>query len=164
VTTQLDWEVELAFVIGRGGKNIKPENAMEYVWGYTVANDVSARDVQVAHGGQFFKGKSLDGTYPMGPWIVTADEILDPNALSLRCRVNGVTKQNSNTSEFIFKIPELINWLSRGMTLLPGDVISTGTPSGVGLGHKPPEYLKVGDVVECEVEGIGTIRNRVVQA
>ncbi len=164
VTAQLDWEVEMAFIIGRGGKNIRPENAMEHVWGYTVANDVSARDVQVAHGGQFFKGKSLDGTYPMGPWIVTADEISDPNALPLRCRVNGVTKQNSNTSEFIFKIPELIDWLSRGMTLLPGDIISTGTPSGVGLGHKLPEYLKVGDVMECEVDGIGTIRNRVVQA
>ena len=162
VSVQIDWEVELAFIIGRGGKNIKPEEAMSHVFGYTVVNDVSARDVQVAHGQQFFKGKSLDGACPMGPWIVTADEAPDPNALGLRCRVNGVTKQDSNTSEFIFKIPELIDWLSRGMTLLPGDVVCTGTPSGVGLGRTPPEYLKPGDLVESEVDGIGTIRNRVV--
>ena len=162
VSEQIDWEVELAVVIGKQGKNIARANAMEYVFGYTVINDVSARDVQNAHGGQFFKGKSLDGACPMGPWIVTRDEVPDPHALPLRCRVNGVTKQDSTTADFIFDIPAMIDWLSRGMTLLPGDVISTGTPSGVGFARTPPEFLKPGDVVECEVEGIGMIRNRVV--
>jgi 2-keto-4-pentenoate hydratase/2-oxohepta-3-ene-1,7-dioic acid hydratase in catechol pathway len=162
VSVQIDWEVELAFVIGRSGKNIRAAEAMDYVFGYTVVNDVSARDLQTSHGGQFFKGKSLDGTCPMGPWIVTRDEIADPNALPVRCRVNGVTKQDSTTAEFIFKIPDLIEWLSRGLTLLPGDVVATGTPAGVGFARTPPEFLKPGDVVECEVGGIGTIRNSVM--
>jgi 2-keto-4-pentenoate hydratase/2-oxohepta-3-ene-1,7-dioic acid hydratase in catechol pathway len=162
VSTQMDWEVELGVVIGKAGKNIPRDRAFEHVFGYTVINDVSARDIQNSHGGQFFKGKSLDGACPMGPWIVTRDEIPDPHALPLRCRVNGVVKQESNTSDFIFDIPALIEWLSKGMTLLPGDVIATGTPSGVGFARTPPEFLKPGDVVECEVEGIGTIRNRVV--
>jgi 2-keto-4-pentenoate hydratase/2-oxohepta-3-ene-1,7-dioic acid hydratase in catechol pathway len=164
VSAQMDWEAELAFVIGRAGKNIASADAMDYVFGYTVSNDVSARDVQSGHGGQFFKGKSLDGAFPMGPWIVTRDEVPNPDALGIRCRINGVTKQNSNTSEFIFKIPALIDWLSRGMTLLPGDIVSTGTPSGVGFARKPPEFLRPGDVVECEIDGLGTIRNRVVAA
>jgi 2-keto-4-pentenoate hydratase/2-oxohepta-3-ene-1,7-dioic acid hydratase in catechol pathway len=164
VSVQIDWEAELAFVIGRVAKKVSSDDAMEYVFGYTVANDVSARDIQYAHGGQFFKGKSLDGSCPMGPWIVTRDEVPDPHALPIRCRVNGVTKQDSNTSQFIFNIPQLIEWLSRGMTLLPGDVVCTGTPPGVGHARKPPEYLKPGDVVECEVEGVGLIRNRVVSA
>jgi len=129
-----------------------------------VINDVSARDVQSGHGGQFFKGKSMDGACPMGRWIVTRDEVPDPNNLAIRCRVNGVTKQDSNTSEFIFKIPELIEWLSRGMTLVPGDVVATGTPSGVGFARTPPEFLRPGDVVECEVERVGLIRNKVVAA
>ena len=162
VSEQIDWEVELAVVIGRGGKNISRQSAMQHVFGYTVVNDVSARDIQNAHGGQFFKGKSLDGACPMGPWIVTRDEVPDPQALAIRCRVNGVTKQDSTTSEFIFDVPSMIEWLSTGLTLLPGDVIATGTPSGVGFARTPPEFLRPGDVVECEVEGVGTIRNRVV--
>jgi 2-keto-4-pentenoate hydratase/2-oxohepta-3-ene-1,7-dioic acid hydratase in catechol pathway len=161
VSEQMDWEVELAFVIGRRGKNLARQDALAHVFGYTVVNDVSARDLQNAHGGQFFKGKSLDGACPMGPWIVTRDEVADPHALPIRCRVNGVTKQDSTTAEFIFDIPAIIEWLSRGLTLLPGDVIATGTPSGVGFARTPPEFLKPGDVVECEVEGIGTIRNKV---
>jgi 2-keto-4-pentenoate hydratase/2-oxohepta-3-ene-1,7-dioic acid hydratase in catechol pathway len=161
VSTQIDWEVELAVIIGRRGKNIPAAEAMEYVFGYTVVNDVSARDIQAAHGGQFFKGKSLDGSCPMGPWIVTADEITDPHALAIRCRVNGVVKQESNTALMIFNIPTTIEILSRGMTLEAGDVIATGTPSGVGFARTPPEFLKPGDVVECEVENIGIIRNSV---
>ncbi len=162
VSVQIDWEVELGVVIGRAGKNIPASDALDYVFGYTVLNDVSARDLQNAHGGQFFKGKSLDGSCPMGPVIVTRDEIGDPHNLPVRCRVNGVTKQDSTTAEFIFNIPAVIEWLSKGMTLLPGDVIATGTPAGVGFARTPPEFLKPGDVVECEVEGIGTIRNNVV--
>jgi 2-keto-4-pentenoate hydratase/2-oxohepta-3-ene-1,7-dioic acid hydratase in catechol pathway len=161
VSTQIDWEVELGVVIGRRGKNIRAAEAMEYVFGYTVVNDVSARDIQTAHGGQFFKGKSLDGSCPMGPWIVTADEVPDPHALAIRCRVNGVVKQESNTAAMIFNIPTIIEILSRGMTLEAGDVIATGTPSGVGFARTPPEFLKPGDVVECEIEGIGIIQNPV---
>lgn len=161
VSSQIDWEVELAVVIGRHGKNIPAAEAMDYVFGYTVVNDVSARDLQTGHGGQFFKGKSLDGTCPMGPWIVTADEIPDPHALTLRCCVNGVLKQESTTADMIFNIPTTIEILSRGMTLEPGDVIATGTPSGVGFARTPPEFLKPGDVVECEIEGIGIIQNPV---
>lgn len=161
VSTQIDWEVELAVIIGRRGKNISAAEAMDYVFGYTVINDVSARDLQTAYGGQFFKGKSLDGSCPMGPWIVTADEVPDPHALTLSCRVNGVTKQESSTADMIFNIPTAIEFLSRGMTLEPGDMIATGTPSGVGFARTPPEFLKPGDVVECEVEGIGVIRNTV---
>ncbi len=163
VSAQNDWEVELGVIIGSRGKNIQRADAFEHVFGYTVVNDVSARDLQVAHGKQFFKGKSLDGYCPMGPWIVTRDEIPDPHALALRCRVNGVLKQEGNTRDLIFDIPAIIEWLSRGMTLLSGDVIATGTPSGVGFARTPPEYLQPGDVVECEVEGIGAIRNRVVR-
>jgi 2-keto-4-pentenoate hydratase/2-oxohepta-3-ene-1,7-dioic acid hydratase in catechol pathway len=161
VSTQIDWEVELGVVIGKRGKNISAADAFDYVFGYTVVNDISARDLQNGHGGQFFKGKSLDGACPMGPWIVTADEISDPHNLPLRCRVNGVVKQDSNTNDLIFKIPTLIESLSRGMTLEPGDVLATGTPQGVGFARTPPEFLKPGDVVECEVEGIGVIRNTV---
>jgi 2-keto-4-pentenoate hydratase/2-oxohepta-3-ene-1,7-dioic acid hydratase in catechol pathway len=162
VSDKIDWEVELGVVIGKRGKNIKRSEALDHVFGYTVINDVSARDLQRSHQ-QFFKGKSLDGACPMGPWIITKDEIPDPHVLPVRCRVNGVTKQDSNTSDFIFDIPAMIEWLSAGMTLLPGDIIATGTPEGVGFARTPPEYLKEGDVVECEVEGIGVIRNRVVR-
>jgi 2-keto-4-pentenoate hydratase/2-oxohepta-3-ene-1,7-dioic acid hydratase in catechol pathway len=164
LSTQFDWEVELGFVIGRTAKNVKAADAMDYVFGYTVLNDVSVRDVQSAHGGQFFKGKSMDGSCPMGPWIVTRDEVPDPDNLAIKCRINGVIKQDSNTSEFIFKIPALIEWLSRGMTLLPGDVVATGTPSGVGFARTPPEFLRPGDVMESEVENVGTIRNKIVAA
>jgi 2-keto-4-pentenoate hydratase/2-oxohepta-3-ene-1,7-dioic acid hydratase in catechol pathway len=161
VTEQLDWEVELGVVIGQGGKDIPRARALEHVFGYTVINDVSARDLQSAHGGQFFKGKSLDGCCPMGPWVVTRDEIADPHRLRLRSLVNGVVKQDATTAELIFDVPAVIEWLSLGLTLLPGDVIATGTPAGVGYARTPPEFLKPGDVVECEVEGIGAIRNTV---
>jgi 2-keto-4-pentenoate hydratase/2-oxohepta-3-ene-1,7-dioic acid hydratase in catechol pathway len=155
---QLDWEAELGVVLGKGGKKISRENALAHVFGYTVINDLSARDIQLNHK-QYFLGKSLDGGCPMGPWIVTADEIADPQALAIACRVNGVTKQASNTRNMIFDIASIIEWLSRGMTLEAGDVIATGTPSGVGFVREPPEYLLPGDVVECEVEGVGVLRN-----
>ena len=160
VSTRIDWEVELAVVIGKAGINIPCAQAMEHVFGYTVINDVSARDLQSRHQ-QYFKGKSLDGSCPMGPAIVTADEVPDPHALGLRCRVNGVLKQESTTGKMIFDIPACIESLSRGMTLLPGDVIATGTPSGVGNARTPPEYLEPGDVVESEVDGVGLIRNTI---
>jgi 2-keto-4-pentenoate hydratase/2-oxohepta-3-ene-1,7-dioic acid hydratase in catechol pathway len=160
VSTEIDWEVELAFIIGRQGKNISRDEAMSYVFGYTIINDISARDLQAQHK-QFYKAKSLDGSAPLGPWIVTADEIADPHALGLRLRVNGETRQDSHTGDMIFKIPELIAVLSRGVTLEPGDIIATGTPSGVGLGMQPPQYLKPGDMVEAEIDGIGVLRNGV---
>jgi 2-keto-4-pentenoate hydratase/2-oxohepta-3-ene-1,7-dioic acid hydratase in catechol pathway len=163
VSQELDWEVELGVIIGRGGRKIAIEDALSHVFGYTVINDISARDVQSRHK-QFFLGKSLDGACPMGPWIVTADEIADPQNLDLRCWVNGELKQASNTRHQIFDLAKTLSILSRGMTLAPGDIISTGTPSGVGFARKPPEFLKPGDVVECEVEGIGKIKNRVVSA
>jgi len=160
VSEQIDYEAELAVIIGRGGKNISSANALDHVFGYTCLNDVSARDLQTQHS-QFFKGKSLDGACPIGPWIITADEIPDPQQLNITCRVNGVTKQDSNTRYMIFNIPTIIEILSRGMTLDAGDIIATGTPSGVGFARKPPEFLKPGDVVEVEIEQIGVLRNRV---
>jgi len=161
ITEKLDWEVELGVVLGRGGVNIGKEDALEHVFGYTIINDVSARDLQSGHGGQFFKGKSLDGTCPMGPWVVTRDEVPDPQALRLTCRVNGILKQEGRTSDMIFDLATTLEWLSQGMTLLPGDLIATGTPAGVGFARNPPEFLHAGDVVECEVEGIGVLRNPV---
>ncbi len=158
ISTSLDWEVELGVVIGPGGKNIKADDAMNHVWGYTVVNDVSWRDLQRRHGGQWHKGKSLDGTCPMGPVLVTADS-LDHTNLRVTCRVNGVTKQDSNTKFLYFKLPRLIQDLSMGMTLEAGDIISTGTPEGVGFARNPPEFLKPGDLLETEIEGIGTLRN-----
>ncbi len=162
VSTQIDWEVELGVVIGTRGRNIKVEKALDYVFGYTVINDISARDLQSRHR-QFFVGKSLDGSCPMGPCIVTRDEIPDPQRLELFCRVNGELKQYSNTRHQIFNVATTISILSQGMTLEPGDVIATGTPSGVGFARTPPEYLRSGDVVECEVERIGIIRNRIIE-
>jgi 2-keto-4-pentenoate hydratase/2-oxohepta-3-ene-1,7-dioic acid hydratase in catechol pathway len=161
VTGQVDWELELTFVVGSGGRDIAKDAAMRHVFGYTIANDVSARDLQFRHGGQFFKGKGLDTFCPLGPWIVTADEIADPHALEIALRVNGVEKQRSNTRELIFDIPTTIASLSEGMTLEPGDLVLTGTPHGVGFARTPPEFLKDGDVVECEVERIGLLRNPV---
>lgn len=161
VSTRLDWEVELGVIIGKQGRHIPQESALDYVFGYTVINDVSARDLQKRHK-QFFLGKSVDGTCPMGPWIVTADEIKDPQNLNLNCKVNEVVKQNGNTNQQIFSVANIISTLSKAMTLLPGDIIATGTPSGVGFARNPPEYLKPGDVVECEVELIGKIINTVV--
>jgi 2-keto-4-pentenoate hydratase/2-oxohepta-3-ene-1,7-dioic acid hydratase in catechol pathway len=160
-TEKLDWEVELGVIIGKAGIDIAQEQAMSHVFGYTVINDVTGRDIQRQHGQQWFKGKSLDGSCPMGPVIVTADE-LDPAALQLTCRVNGKVKQDSNTEYMYFKIPRLIAELSHGLTLEPGDIIATGTPSGVGHARKPPEFLKSGDVLESEIAGIGVLRNRIV--
>ncbi len=160
VSEQIDYEAELAVIIGRNGKNISGANALDHVFGYTCLNDVSARDLQTQHS-QFFKGKSLDGACPIGPWIITADEIPDPQLLNITCRVNGVTKQDSNTRYMIFNVPTIIEILSRGMTLDAGDIIATGTPSGVGFARKPPEFLKPGDVVEVEIEQIGILRNRI---
>jgi 2-keto-4-pentenoate hydratase/2-oxohepta-3-ene-1,7-dioic acid hydratase in catechol pathway len=157
---QLDWEAELAVVIGRGGRDIAEADAMGYVFGYTCANDISVRDVQRRHGGQWFKGKNFDTHLPMGPWIVTADE-LDPSDLAIRSRVNGVGKQDSRTKFMVFKIPRLIAEVSAGCTLWPGDMIITGTPAGVGFARTPPEYLKVDDLVEVEIEGIGVLRNTI---
>jgi 2-keto-4-pentenoate hydratase/2-oxohepta-3-ene-1,7-dioic acid hydratase in catechol pathway len=161
VSEQIDWEAELAVIIGKGGKNIREEDALSHVFGYTVLNDVTARDLQSRHK-QFFKGKSIDGYCPMGPWIVTADEIPDPQQLPLRLHVNGVIKQESNTSEMVFTVRKIIAVLSLGMTLEPGDIIATGTPSGVGFARNPPEFLKAGDVVETEIDGIGLLRNKCV--
>ena len=158
VTGQLDWEVELGVVIGKGGINITDADALKHVFGYTVINDISAREVQRRHGGQLFKGKSLDGTCPMGPWIVTAGA-LDPENLRVTCRVNGLTKQDSNTKFLYFKLPRLLAELSAGMTLEAGDIISTGTPEGVGFARTPPEFMKPGDLLETEIEGIGVLRN-----
>ncbi len=162
VSERIDWEVELGVIIGRTGKNIPAAQALEYIYGYTVINDVSARDLQARHK-QWFKGKSLDGSCPSGPWIVTADEIADPHALGLRLRVNGVVKQESNTSQLIYNLPVIIETLSAGLTLEPGDIIATGTPAGVGFARNPPEFLKPGDVVEAEVDSIGLLRNPVAR-
>ena len=162
LSSQLDWEAELAVVIGREGQDIAERDALGHVFGYTIGNDVSVRDVQRSwHGGQWFKGKNFDTHLPLGPWIATADEIADPHALGISSRVNGVTKQSSNTRHMVFKIPRIIAELSAGMALVPGDVILTGTPAGVGMGRTPPEWLAVGDVVELEIEGLGVLRNPV---
>jgi 2-keto-4-pentenoate hydratase/2-oxohepta-3-ene-1,7-dioic acid hydratase in catechol pathway len=157
-TSQLDWEVELAFVIGRTATNIPESEALRYVFGYTVLNDVSARELQTQHQ-QFFRAKSLDGCGPIGPWIVTADDIPDPHVLGIRLRLNGQTMQDSSTGDQIFKIPRVVAVLSQGMTLEAGDIISTGTPAGVGMGMTPRRWLKDGDVMEAEVDTIGTLRN-----
>jgi 2-keto-4-pentenoate hydratase/2-oxohepta-3-ene-1,7-dioic acid hydratase in catechol pathway len=162
VTQQLDWEVELGVVIGKPGYAIGSENSMEHVFGYTVINDLSARDLQFQHK-QFFIGKSVDGACPMGPWIVTADEIADPHRLYIRCDVNGVRKQDSSTEHMIFDLPAIISTLSRGMQLEAGDIIATGTPDGVGFARTPPEFLKPGDEVVCEVENVGVLRNTIVE-
>ena len=160
ISDELDYEVELAVVIGTGGRDISESRALEHVFGYTIANDVSVRDVQRTwHGGQWFKGKNFDTHLPLGPWIVTRDEIPDPQVLRITTRLNGVTKQDSNTRNMVFPVARIIAELSAGLTLYPGDVIITGTPEGVGMGRKPPEWMKPGDVVEVEIERIGTLRN-----
>jgi 2-keto-4-pentenoate hydratase/2-oxohepta-3-ene-1,7-dioic acid hydratase in catechol pathway len=158
ISEQIDYEAELAVVIGKGGKNIARAAAMDHVWGYTIVNDVTARDVQMRHQ-QWDMGKSFDTFCPMGPWIVTADE-LDGRRTHVRCWVNGDLRQDSATGNMIFDIPTLIETVSRGITLLPGDVIATGSPAGVGMGLKPPRYLRAGDVVRIEIDGIGHIENR----
>ncbi|MCX7166308.1 MAG: fumarylacetoacetate hydrolase family protein [Rhodocyclales bacterium] len=160
-TQTADWEAELAVVIGKKGRNIPEDKAMEYVFGYAAFNDTTVREVQQKrHGGQWFKGKSLDGYGPMGPWIVTAAGVtLDD--VRIICRVNGVEKQNASYKQMYFKIPRIIAELSRGLTLEPGDIIATGTPPGVGYSRKPPEFLKPGDIMETEITGVGVIRNTI---
>ena len=160
VTGQLDYEGELGVVIGRGGKNIPAGRAFEHVFGYTIVNDVTARDLQHSHK-QWFKGKSLDGSCPLGPVIVTSDEIPDPSRLRLTTTVNGERRQDASLSQMIFGVAEIIAHLSKGMTLEPGDVIATGTPSGVGYARKPPGLLEVGDEVAVAIDGIGELRNRI---
>ena len=164
VSDKIDWEVELAILIGKRGANIKRERALDHVFGYTALNDVTARDIQSTWGGQYFKGKSLDRSCPTGPWVVTKDEIEDPQALNLVLRVNGTVKQEGNTSDMIYPVDAIIEWVSRGMTLLPGTLIASGTPDGVGFARTPPEFLQPGDVMESEVQGIGRLRNRIVAA
>ena len=161
VSNKMDWEVELGVIIGKGGKGISKNDALNHVFGYTIINDISARDFQKKHK-QFFIGKSFTGACPMGPWIVTTDEIPNPQILNLKSRVNGEIKQDSNTKYQIFDIATVIENLSRGMALEPGDIIATGTPSGVGYVRNPPEYLMPGDVVECEIESIGKICNAII--
>ena len=164
ISDKIDWEVELAVLIGKRGANIKRGRAMDHVFGYTVLNDVTARDIQSGWGGQYFKGKSLDRSCPTGPWVVTKDEVEDPQALKLFLRVNGIVKQEGDTRDMIYPVDAIIEWVSKGMTLLPGSLIATGTPDGVGFARTPPEFLKPGDVMETEVEGIGLLRNRFVSA
>ena len=163
VTEQLDYEVELGVVIGRAAKGVSEADAPGHVFGYVVANDVSARDWQ-RHSPTFTMGKSFDTHGPIGPWIVTADEVADPHALDLRCLVNGEVRQDSNTSELVYNLWQQIAYLSTAFTLHPGDLIATGTPSGVGIGMQPQRFLQPGDVVRCEIDGIGVIENRVAGA
>jgi 2-keto-4-pentenoate hydratase/2-oxohepta-3-ene-1,7-dioic acid hydratase in catechol pathway len=164
ISDQMDWEVELGVVIGRTGINISEDRALEHVFGYTVVNDISARDIQMNWGGQYFKGKSVDYSCPSGPWIVTKDEIGDPQSLQLQTLVNGVVKQDANTVDMIAGVAEIVSRLSFGMTLPAGTLIATGTPEGVGFARQPPEFLHDGDVLESYVERIGTLRNRIVAA
>jgi len=160
VSTQIDWEVELAVVIGRRAEGVEARDALHYVFGYMVVNDVSARDLQYGRGGQFFYGKSLNGSCPSGPALVTSDEI-DPSRLVIRSRVNGEIKQEATTADMIFDVGAIIADLSRVMTLEPGQIIATGTPPGVGYAREPQEFLRPGDILESEIEGIGVLRNRV---
>ncbi len=157
VSDAIDYEAELAVIIGQGGKGIRKADAMKHVWGYTIINDVTARDWQGRHS-QWLLGKSFDTFCPMGPWAVTADE-MDGQATNLKLWVNGEKRQDANTRDFIFDIPTVIECISAGITLQPGDVIATGTPVGVGIGFKPPKYLKPGDVVRIEIDGIGVLEN-----
>ncbi len=161
VTDKLDYEVELGVVIGKAAKSVSEAEARNHVFGYTVANDVSARDWQ-QHSTTFTMGKSFDTHGPIGPWIVTADEIGDPHALKLRCLVNGKVRQESDTSQLIYNVWQQIAYLSTAFTLYPGDLLATGTPEGVGAAMSPPTFLKSGDVVRCEVEHIGAIENTVI--
>jgi 2-keto-4-pentenoate hydratase/2-oxohepta-3-ene-1,7-dioic acid hydratase in catechol pathway len=172
VSEDIDWEVELGVVIGKAGANITREDALDHVFGYTVINDVTARDIQndtgrwqgQGWGGQYFKGKSLDSSCPSGPWVVTRDEVADPQSLKLRLTVNGKLKQDSTTANMIHPVDAVISWISYGMTLLPGMMVATGTPEGVGFARTPPEFIHIGDVVEAEVEGIGSLKNTFVAA
>jgi len=160
---EVDYEAELAVIIGRKAKNVRREDALDYVLGYACSNDVSARDWQIKHGaGQWCRGKTFDTFAPLGPWIVTPEEVPDPNALSIRTLLNGQTMQDSHTSDMIFDVPSLIEFFSGSTTLVPGTVILTGTPSGVGLARKPPVFLQPGDIVAVEIEKLGCLTNPVV--
>ncbi|WP_299487999.1 fumarylacetoacetate hydrolase family protein [uncultured Allomuricauda sp.] len=157
-----DWEVELAFVIGKKASYVDEENAMAHIAGYVLHNDYSEREYQLEREGQWVKGKSCDTFAPLGPYLVTKDEIEDPHNLDLWLKLNGETMQDSNTSDFVFNIPELVSYISQFMTLLPGDMVSTGTPFGVGLGLNPPKYLNPGDVVELGIDGLGTSKQHII--
>ena len=161
MTQKVDYEAELAVIISKKATNVSEEEAMAYVGGYTIINDVSARDVQFSDG-QWIRGKSFDTFCPIGPFVITADSLPDPHTLDIQSRVNGKIMQNSNTAEMIFKIPYLISYISRSSTLMPGDIISTGTPHGVGIGQDPQVFLKAGDTVEVEVQKIGILINTVI--
>jgi 2-keto-4-pentenoate hydratase/2-oxohepta-3-ene-1,7-dioic acid hydratase in catechol pathway len=161
ITERLDYEAELAVIIGKEAYRVPAEEAYEYVFGYTILNDISARDLQTGHK-QWYLGKSLDGFTPIGPWIVTADEIPGRPKIRVQSYVNGELRQDGNTDDFIFDIAHCIHELSQGIRLLPGTIISMGTPAGVGMGFKPPRFLSVGDTVDCVIEGIGTLHNVVV--
>ena len=162
ITDRLDWEIELAVVIGKKGRDIPKDKAYDYIFGYTICLDMTARELQRQHG-QWFKGKSLDTFCPVGPWIVHKSALPDPQQVRLICRVNGEVMQDGNTRDMIFDIPTIIESLSGGLTLEPGDIISTGTPSGVGFARVPPVYLKPGDKVEGEIEGIGVLQVEIVK-
>lgn len=160
-TARLDWEGEMAIVIGKGGANIPQATALDHVFGYAIANDITARDVQHAHGGQWFKGKSLDATSPIGPWVTTADQVPDPHKLTLTCTLNGEIVQRANTSEMVFTVPMIIAELSKGMTLLSGDVVLTGTPAGIGASRTPPRFLGPADILETKIDGLGVLCNHI---
>lgn len=160
-STRTDWEVELGVVIGQTARDVSIDEALAHVAGYVVVNDLSEREFQLEHGGQWVKGKSCDTFGPLGPWLVTTDEVTDPQNLHLWLEVNGHRYQDSHTSDMVFPVAKLVSYISRYMTLLPGDVISTGTPSGVGLGLKPPTYLRPGDVIELGIDGLGRQRQQV---
>ncbi len=160
ITNELDYEGELAIVIGKKGTSISREKADDYVFGYTILNDITARDLQSKHK-QYFLGKSLDGSCPIGPWIVSKDKVPHPEDLEIKTKVNGETRQHARTSLFLFPIDEIIATISKGITLEPGDIIATGTPAGVGKGFKPPRYLRDGDVIEITIESIGTLKSRI---
>ncbi len=164
VSDKMDYEVELGIVFGKAGRNISQADAVDHIFGFTIINDVTARDLQRAHGGQFLKGKGLDTSCPMGPQIVTIDELPNYDNLRISLTVNGDLRQDGNTKDMIFPIPRLIESLSAGLTLEPGDLLATGTPSGVGYAMDPPHWLADGDVVTCEIEGVGTLTNTIRQA
>jgi 2-keto-4-pentenoate hydratase/2-oxohepta-3-ene-1,7-dioic acid hydratase in catechol pathway len=161
VSEKMDYEVELAVIFGSEGRNIPASEAVDHIFGFSVSNDVTARDLQRAHGGQYLKGKGLDTTCPMGPHIVTIDELRNFDNLRIWSSVNGELRQDGNTKDMIFNIPRLIESLSEGLTLEPGDILITGTPAGVGYAMDPPQYLKDGDIVTCEIEGIGKLTNTI---
>jgi 2,4-diketo-3-deoxy-L-fuconate hydrolase len=161
IASQIDYEAELTIVIGRRARNVSEDEAMEYVFGYTNANDVSARDLQFSEGGQWTRSKSIDTFCPVGPYIATRDEIPDPHNLYIRCILNGEVVQDGHTSKMIFSVAEMVSFLSQGMTLEPGDLIITGTPPGVGMARAPQLWMKPGDEVSIEIEGLGTLTNPV---